>query len=110
MAEQLDRVSDPYERAVSRLSGLVAFLDSADPLQVVSVPPLVIDMLATEYELTPQRCVDDCLTLVHAYAQLGIAAQVHAVELSITDTRTGTRSVHGSLVPRWEDGLLHGHT
>jgi hypothetical protein len=110
MAEQLDRLSDPYERAVSRLSGLVAFLDSADPLQVVSVPPLVIDMFATEYGLPPQRCVDDCLSLVHAYAQLGIAAQVHAVELSITDTHTGIRSAHGSLVPRWEDGLLHGHT
>lgn len=110
MAERLARAADPYERAVSRLSALVAFMDSADPLQVASVPPLFIDVVATEYGLAPQRCVNDCLTLVHAYAQLGIPAQVHAVELSITDAGTGTRTVHGSLCPRWEDDMIHGHT
>jgi hypothetical protein len=97
MAEQLERTTGSYERAVSRLSGLVAFLDSADPLQVVSVPPLLIDVVAMEYGLAPQRCVNDCLALVHAYAQLGISAQVHTVELTITDTRAGSRTVHGSL-------------
>ena len=42
------------------------------------------------------------------YAQMGIAAEVRAAELVIT-TATGQSSTHGSLAPRWHDGLMHGH-
>lgn len=55
------------------------------------------------------RFVDDCLTLTHAYAQLGIAAQVRAALVRIPHTRTGDSDVYGSVIPRWKDGLLHGH-
>ena len=103
---------DPVERALARLRHLLVFGDASDPLQAVCVPALVLDaIVAANADVLPaERCVDDCTTLVHAYAQLGIKAQVRAVELTITDTRTGEASTHGSPTPWWEDGMIHGHT
>ncbi|MDJ1135097.1 hypothetical protein [Streptomyces iconiensis] len=28
----------------------------------------------------PERCLDDCVTLVHAYADFGLAAEVRSAE------------------------------
>jgi hypothetical protein len=110
MAENIRQAADPLERAAARVAGLVAYTDPSDPLQLTAVPLLLIDVIAAEEMLPPQRCIDDCLTLVHAYAQLGVPAQVHAVELTVTDTATGTSATHGGLDPRWGDGQIHGHT
>lgn len=88
----------------------VAGIDPADPLQVVSLPPLIMDMVAAGYGLPTERCVDDCIILRYAYAQLGITAQVRAAELAITDTLTGTTTTHGNLEPWWQDGTFHGHS
>jgi hypothetical protein len=93
-----------------RVAEAVAGIDPADPLQVVSLPPLIMDMVAANYGLPPERCVTDCIILRYAYAQLGITAQVRAVELAITDTVTGTTTAHGSLEPWWQDGIMHGHS
>jgi hypothetical protein len=49
-------------------------------------------------------------TRLTAYAQMGMPAQVRAVQLAVTDIATGATDVRGTLQPRWEDGLLHGHT
>jgi hypothetical protein len=35
------------------------------------LPALFLEMVAAAYELPAERCVDDSLTLAHAYAQLG---------------------------------------
>ncbi len=76
---------------------------------MITVPPLLIDLIAEQYALPAERCLDDCRTLVYAYAQLGIPAQVRAAELTITNTSTGTSVTKGSLAPWWEDGMIHGH-
>jgi hypothetical protein len=72
------------------------------------VPPLLIDAIAAEHGLPAERCLDDCLTLAHAYAQLGMCAQVRAAELAVT-VPDGRSATYGSLMPRWEDGMVHGH-
>ena len=86
--------------------------DTSDPLQLTSLPALFLDLVASGYGnvIPAERCADDCLILVHAYAQLGIAAQVRAVELVVTRASAGQRVTHGTLAPWWEDGMLHGHT
>ncbi|TDC91039.1 hypothetical protein E1292_43035 [Nonomuraea deserti] len=50
------------------------------------------------------------MTLAHAYAQLGIPAQVRAVDLAITNVSDMTVISRGTLTPRWEDSMIHGHT
>jgi hypothetical protein len=98
------------ERAAARMDEM-ADRDVSDPLQMTSLPPLFLDLVASGYgdAIPAERCVDDCLILVHAYAQLGIAAQVRAVELV---ARASARQciTHGTLTPWWEDGMVHGHT
>lgn len=83
-----------------------------DPLQLTSLPPLFLDLVAAGSgdEVPTERCVDDCLILVQAYAQLGIAAETLAAELVAVRSSTGQSATHGSLTPRWEDSLFHGHT
>lgn len=88
-----------------------------DPIQVISLPPLYLGIVAASHAhlVAAERCVDDCAILAHAYAQLGIAAEVRLTELLITDPYTSKSTTHGSRAPRWEtdplDGdLLHGHT
>jgi hypothetical protein len=92
-----------------RVAEAVAGISPANPLQVVALPPLIMDMVAAKHGLPPERCVTDCIILRYAYAQLGITAHVRAAELTTTDTLTGTTTTHGSLEPWWQDGLLHGH-
>jgi len=82
--------------------------DAAEPLQVTAVPALFLDAIAAEHSLPAERCLDDCLSLACAYAQLGRDAQVRAAELVIT-VPDGRRATHGTLAPRWEDGMIHGH-
>jgi hypothetical protein len=72
--------------------------DVSDPLQLTSLPPLFLDLVAAGYgdAIPAERCVDDCLILVHAYAQLGIAAEVRAAELVIPGllpSRTSTMAI-----------------
>jgi hypothetical protein len=60
--------------------------------------------------LPAERCVDDCRVLSHAYAQFGLESEVRIAELTVTDSVTASQAVHGSLDPRWEDGMIHDHT
>lgn len=99
--------SDTAGLAWLRLAQVLQW-DPADPLQVTALPALFLDAVAAEYGLPPERCLDDCLILTYAYAQLGMAAQVRAARLVIT-APGGAHSTHGSLAPQWEDGMIHGH-
>ncbi|WP_433358695.1 hypothetical protein [Streptosporangium sp. CA-115845] len=110
MAKKVNEHRDPVQRAAARVGGLMAYRAASDPMQVVSLPPLFLDLVAAEYLAPAERCLDDCMTLVHAYAQLGIPAQVRAVQLTITDASAKTSLTHGTLTPWWEDGKIHGHT
>ena len=75
--------------------------DVSDPLQLTSLPPLFLDLVASGYQnaIPAERCADDCLILVHVYAQLGIAAQVRTVELVVTRASSGQRITHGTMAP-----------
>ena len=105
-------LTGPAARARARLARLLAFGDAADPLQVISVPPRYMDVIVAEAAgaIEEERCADDCVILACAYAHLGIAAEIRAATLTVTDTRDQSSTAHGTLAPRWEDGLLHGHT
>ncbi|MFC0861690.1 hypothetical protein ACFHYQ_05195 [Sphaerimonospora cavernae] len=110
MAQKVAEQIDPVQRAAARVGGITAAVAPSDPMQLPTLLPLFIDMVATVNLAPAERCLDDCMTLVHAYAQLGIPAQVRAVELTVTNTSTKSSVTHGSLTPRWEDDMIHGHT
>lgn len=76
------------------------------------MPTLFLETVVAGYRpvLPAERCVDDCLVLAHAYAQFGMETEVRIAELTVTDSVTASREVHGSVAPRWEDGMFHGHT
>ena len=105
-------LTGPAAQARARLIRLLAFGDAADPLQVISVPPLYMDVIVAEAAgvIEEERCADDCVILACCYAHLGIAAEIRAARLTVTDTRDRSSTTHGTLSPSWEDGLLHGHT
>ena len=109
---QARSLTGPAAQARARLIRLLAFGDAADPLQVISVPPMYMDVIVAEAAgaIDEERCADDCVILACCYAHLGIAAEIRAARLTVTDTRDRSSTNHGTLAPRWEDGLLHGHT
>ncbi|TQS42850.1 hypothetical protein [Cryptosporangium phraense] len=84
--------------------------DPADIRLVIGVPPLFVDLRAEQMGAPAGRCVDDCLTLACAYAQLGFVAQVRVAQLEIVEERTGQTWSHGAATPRWDNDLLDGHT
>ncbi|MFJ8746527.1 hypothetical protein ACIRL2_45190 [Embleya sp. NPDC127516] len=97
------------EKAYARLFAALD-ADTSEPAHLVCLPPLFVDHHATQAGFPLQRCLDDCSTLVHAYAHLGLRAQVRVAELTITDARDGSTTVHGTLEPRWRGDVFHGHT
>jgi hypothetical protein len=85
--------------------------DLSDPMTVIAMPALFLETVVAAYRhvLPAERCVDDCLVLAYAYAQLGLEAEVRFAELTVTDSVIASRAVHGTLDPGWEDGMIHGH-
>jgi hypothetical protein len=71
--------------------------DLFDPLTLIAMPALFLETIAAGYRpvLPSERCVDDCLVLAHAYAQFGLEAEIRIVELTVTDSVTASREVHG---------------
>ncbi|MGW4641629.1 hypothetical protein ACWEN6_24115 [Sphaerisporangium sp. NPDC004334] len=110
MAQKVAEHSDRVERAAARIGGVVAYRAPSDPMQVPTLLPLFMDVAAAEWLAPAERCLDDCMILLHAYAQFAIPAQVRAAELVVTDTVNKSSVTHGSLIPRWEDDMIHGHT
>lgn len=84
----------------------------ADPLPFAALPPLVLHALRSRGSgaQPAANCADECLTLAHAYAELGIEAQVRVAELTVTDGKSGAQAVHGIPRPYWQDGRFYGHT
>lgn len=75
--------------------------DPGDPIQLVALPALVLDMVPAQFPWLPaERCVDDCVVLIHAYADLGIRAELRAAVLTVTQGRDGAFSAYGALAPR----------
>lgn len=57
----------------------------------------------------PQNiCVGACETLRYAYGQLGIRAELRAVQLTVDDP-AGNIALYGTLEPSWEGTELDGH-
>jgi hypothetical protein len=94
-------LAGPAAQARARLTRLLAFGDAADPLQVISVPPMYMDIIVAEAAgaIEEERCADDCVILACAYAHLGIAAEIRAATLTVTDTRDRSITAHGTLTP-----------
>ncbi|HEX6452911.1 MAG TPA: hypothetical protein VF060_26065 [Trebonia sp.] len=113
---------DPRKRSPERIPEQVllasAILQKAaavklsGPLPFAALPPLAQHTIRSRFQeaLPPERCVDDCLVLAHAYAELGIEAQVRVAELTVTDVTTSARTAHGTAGAHWEDGVFSGHT
>jgi hypothetical protein len=106
----IDDVAGPAAAALNRVLGG----DLSDPVTLAEMPARFLDLAVAPYaaagSLPAGRCVDDCLVLAHACAQFGMEAEARIAELTVTDSVTGSRAVNGSLEPRWEDGMFHGHT
>jgi hypothetical protein len=54
-------------------------------------------------------CVSGCVTLHYAYAALGIEAKPRAVDLVVSNQRTGDRTLYGRPEPHWSGSTFHGH-
>ncbi|MEW2507927.1 hypothetical protein AB0878_46440 [Amycolatopsis sp. NPDC047767] len=54
-------------------------------------------------------CVSGSMMLHYAFAQLGIASEVYAVDVTIKDERTGGTAFHGRPDPYWDGDTFHGH-
>jgi hypothetical protein len=104
------QVRDEGGRAESRIQALLTRTDTADPTLVVALPALWIDRVVALNALPPQRSLEDCVVLAHAYGQLGVHAEVRAVTLGVTHGHTGRTWAFGEEQPRWEAGRLRGHT
>ena len=113
---------DPRKRAPERIPERAllasAILQKATavslsgPLPFAALPPLALHAIGSRFTggHAPASCVDDCLALAHAYAELGIEAQVRVAELTITDATTSAQIIYGTPRPRWNDGVFSGHT
>jgi hypothetical protein len=109
------RSPEPIPERVLLASAILqkaAAVKLSGPLPFAALPPLAQHTIRSRFQdtLPPKRCVDDCLALAHAYAELGIEAQVRVAELTVTDVTTSARTAHGTPRPRWEDGVFSGHT
>jgi hypothetical protein len=91
----------------STLLSKAAAVPLAEPLAFAALPPLALHALKSRLPAgratSGSRCVDDCLTLACAYAELGIEAQVRVATLTVTDITTHAETVHGDPRPRWDD-------
>jgi hypothetical protein len=68
--------------------------DLSIPLAVAAMPPLYQHAADADHRAERDLGVDECLVLAHAYAELGIEAQVRVASLTVTDLQTGARAAH----------------
>jgi hypothetical protein len=98
----------------STLLSKAAAMPLAEPLAFAALPPLALHAVKSRLPAgtaaSGSRCVDDCLTLAYAYAELGIEAQVRVATLTVTDITTHAEAAYGDPRPRWDDGGFSGHT
>lgn len=80
---------------------------AAPDLMVELLPALL--WLSHADGLPGNICVNGVMTLHHAYDQLGIVAQPRAVDLVVSNGRTGQRTFYGRPDPHWEGNVFHGH-
>jgi hypothetical protein len=102
------------ERALlaSAILQKAAAVSLSGPLPFAALPPLALHTIESRFAggRPPASCVDDCVALAHAYAELGIEAQVRVATLNVTNVTTRAQYVHGTPQPRWDDGVFSGHT
>jgi hypothetical protein len=114
------RSGDPRRRAAGRSSHLVALARqrlggvlapgvAGHELTLTRLLPILLDAAATDAALPAARCVDATQTLRYAFAELGIASELRAVEMNVRDASTGATFAHGTRQPSWEGNLLDGH-
>lgn len=76
---------------------------------MTAVPAWFLALLGAGH-VPAERCVDDCVILAHAFAELGVVSQVRVAELTVSDPVTGMGRIFGVCRPEWRNGLLDGHT
>jgi hypothetical protein len=114
------RSGDPRRRAAGRsshlvglarqrLGGVLAPEVAGHELTLTRLLPILLDAAATDAALPAARCVDATQTLRYAFAELGIASELRAVEMNVRDASTGASFVHGIRQPSWEGNVLDGH-
>jgi hypothetical protein len=104
-------VEDEANYSLEQLVELLGGVDASDPAWVTAPPVIYLGALiaAGVGELRGDFAVADCLTLAHAYAQLGVVAEIRAAELVVDDLDTGGQQTYGTVNPFWEDQELVGH-
>jgi hypothetical protein len=95
------------EGSEDAVKGLLVSDCVAPHLMVELLPPLL--WLTHMQGQEANHCVDGCMILHYAYEQLGIVAQPRAVDLVVSDQRTGKKTFYGRPDPFWEGTTFVGH-
>ncbi|MFH9439259.1 hypothetical protein [Streptomyces rochei] len=90
------------------LGRTATLLEHAKPEQLVELvlPHLWVSLV--DGNMPANVCVDACLTLRHAYGQLGVRAELQPVDLVVQDAG-GDRVRYASLSPSWTGTSWNGH-
>ncbi|USX56331.1 hypothetical protein [Lentzea sp. HUAS12] len=89
------------------VAALLHTAETEPDLLVEILPPLL--WLSRTKAFESNSSVVGAMILLHAYEQLGIAAHVYTVTLSVRPHESDQWSTYGRLDPLWEGGVLHGH-
>lgn len=83
-------------------------LEHAKPDQLVELVLPYLWAALADGRVPANICVDACMTLRHAYGQLGVRAELLPVDLAIRN-KDGSGTRYGSLTPSWTGTSWNGH-
>lgn len=111
-AEAAFRVRPTYD--VGKLKGsdrAIATLLATDRMAPDALVEMLLPLLWLYHAegLPGNVCTSGSTVLQRAYTQLGIPAQIRAVDLVVSNRRTGKRTLYGRPDPYWDGDVFHGH-
>ncbi|MFC9084639.1 hypothetical protein ACFTY7_49060 [Streptomyces sp. NPDC057062] len=83
-------------------------LEHAKPDQLVELVLPYLWVALVDGRVPADVCVDACMTLRNAYGQLGVRAELLAVDLAVQH-KDGGGTRYGSLAPSWTGTSRNGH-
>ncbi|MFF5185657.1 hypothetical protein ACFY30_18040 [Streptomyces sp. NPDC000345] len=91
------------------LDQTATLLEHAEPDQLVELVLPHLWAALADGRVPVNVCVDACLTLRHAYGQLGVRADLLPVDLAVQHKDDGDGTRYGSLTPSWTGTSWNGH-
>lgn len=91
------------------LDQMAHMLEHAKPEQLLELVLPYLWVALAEGRAPANVCVDACMTLRHAYGQLGARAELLPVTVEVRSARDGGGTRYGSLTPSWTGTSWNGH-